>query len=245
MSEAMSDEYGKEYVGKFPGGLGYYKLYEVETKRGNKCKAETFFSVILMVSCAFALCAFAIEASMLPSQQAEIIQYLMYNENPDDIPATEAFQNIENLCVAGCMMSAIIMHCCAWNWYCAHFSNRVQRYRNGVPLTFVSFLASWSLGWYVLGHSIGDVYNRCHSHNPTISDVNNPSYNYDGYKYLCKYGNDRIGIGNFFNIIMLIMSPLYFLSNWCGKFLKCIRGSQSFFDEEQSALKQARKVRRS
>ena len=241
----MSDSYGKEHAAKYPGGLGHYKLYEIETKRGNKCKAETFFSVILLISCSFCLCAFGTQVSMLPSQQAEIMQYMLYNEGPGDIAAGVAFQNIENLCVAACIMSAVIMQCSAWNWYCANFSSRVQRYRTGVPLSLLCFLASWGLGWYVLGHSISDVYDRCHSHNPTISDVNNPSYNYEGYKYLCKHGNDRIGLGNFFNVIILIMSPLYFLSNWCGKVLKCLKGVQSFADEELSAAKQAKKARRS
>ena len=94
--------------------------------------------------------------------------------------------------------------------------------------------------WYVLIGSINNVYDRCHSHNPTITDVKNPSYSYEGYRYLCKDGNNRIGTGNAFNVLLLIKTPIYFLSNWCGKNFKpkmCCKGVQSNFMETAAYIR--------
>ena len=217
------------------GMRGTYKLYTCHSgSSGTFFGVESCCGLFLITFAAIMTCSFSMEASELPYQVNDINVFLEYNRGEQDLQAIEILQNIETISVCASIMGGVIMGLSAMLWYCSHHLTRTYRYNLGVSLTFLMFATSWGLGWYVLIGSINNVYDRCHSHNPTITDVQNPSYSYEGYRYLCKDGNNRIGTGNAFNVLLLIMTPIYFLSNWCGKIFKpkmCCKGVQSNFME--------------
>lgn len=234
MAKAATKAYNEamqKHRNEYDAGMkGTYKLYTCHSGTSSThFGIESCCGLFIISLCGAMVALFSTQVSELPYQYGDISLYLNYNKAEED-SSPAILDNIETLCICGSMMGAIIMTCATILWYASHHLTRTHRYNAGVNLTFVMLLASWGLGWYVLVESILSVYDRCHSHNPTISDVKNPSYSYRGYHYLCKQGNSRIGAANACNIILLIMTPIYFLSNWCGKIFTprlCCKGVQS------------------
>lgn len=237
----MSDADEQHEASAYPGGLGAYKLYACHSKSGGRFKATSVFSFILIMSSAVVASMFSIVLQTATSKYADIIIYIKYNGLSGTGSPEQMMGGLETTCVCACLMSGIIIFLSMWTWYCSYYMTRVQRYRFDVATSFLILVTSWIMGWTVFSGAIANIYDLCHSHQPTVSDVTNPAYSLEGYTYLCKQGNDRAGIGNFFNVVILIVAPVNFLSNWCGKIFGRLKGVQSINEEQAFLASQKRR----